>query len=148
MLTFRPLPLITCPNREASRGLDSTAATPQYRRGGCTASSNVPECSDGHELETLMPRGIPESGPLPEEAPEEQSLMASANPGKGEDAQAPDPKVKNLQRGRGWGGRGSTSPAGPWISCCCFFARVDGGIIVVIWYVHCLTGCLEWFCES
>ncbi|XP_040057530.2 immunoglobulin superfamily DCC subclass member 4 isoform X1 [Gasterosteus aculeatus] len=65
--------------REASRGLDSTAATPQYRRGGCTASSNVPECSDGHELETLMPRGIPESGPLPEEAPEEQSLMAAWN---------------------------------------------------------------------
>ncbi|KAM8893924.1 immunoglobulin superfamily DCC subclass member 4 isoform 4-T4 [Spinachia spinachia] len=79
--------------REESRGLESTAVTPQYRRGGCTISSDVPECSDSHELETLMPRGIPESGPLPQEAPEEQSLMASANPGKGGDTPAPDPKA-------------------------------------------------------
>ncbi|XP_075933719.1 immunoglobulin superfamily DCC subclass member 4 [Anarhichas minor] len=79
--------------REVSGGLDSTAVTPQYRRGGCPVSSNVPECSDSHELETLMPPGVRESGQLPEEAPEEQSLMASSNPGKGEDAPAPDPKA-------------------------------------------------------
>ncbi|XP_037342384.2 immunoglobulin superfamily DCC subclass member 4 isoform X3 [Pungitius pungitius] len=80
--------------REASRGLESAAVTPQYRRGGCTIPSDVPECGDSHELETLMPRGgVPGSGPLPDEAPEEQSLMASANPGEGEDAPAPDPKA-------------------------------------------------------
>ncbi|XP_068456990.1 immunoglobulin superfamily DCC subclass member 4 isoform X1 [Clinocottus analis] len=80
-------------SREVSGGLDSAAVTPQYRRGGCPVSSTVPECSDSHELETLMPSGIQESGQLPEEAPEEQSLMASANPGKGEDDPAPDPKA-------------------------------------------------------
>ncbi|XP_068457153.1 immunoglobulin superfamily DCC subclass member 4 isoform X3 [Clinocottus analis] len=62
-------------SREVSGGLDSAAVTPQYRRGGCPVSSTVPECSDSHELETLMPSGIQESGQLPEEAPEEQSLM-------------------------------------------------------------------------
>ncbi|XP_068457074.1 immunoglobulin superfamily DCC subclass member 4 isoform X2 [Clinocottus analis] len=66
-------------SREVSGGLDSAAVTPQYRRGGCPVSSTVPECSDSHELETLMPSGIQESGQLPEEAPEEQSLMAAWN---------------------------------------------------------------------
>lgn len=41
-----------------------------------------------------MPPGSQESGQPLEEAPEEQSLMASANPGEGEDAPAPEPKVK------------------------------------------------------
>ncbi|KAM9366474.1 immunoglobulin superfamily DCC subclass member 4 [Symphorus nematophorus] len=80
-------------SREVSGGLDSTAVTPQYRRGGSPVPSNVPECSDSHELETLMPPGSQESGQPLEEASEEQSLMASANPGEGEDAPAPEPKA-------------------------------------------------------
>ncbi|XP_032369275.1 immunoglobulin superfamily DCC subclass member 4 isoform X1 [Etheostoma spectabile] len=80
-------------SREVSGGLDSTAVTPQYRRGGCPVPSNVPECSNSHELETLMPPGSQESGQPLEEASEEQSLMASANPGEGEDAPAPEPKA-------------------------------------------------------
>jgi len=51
----------------------------------------------------MPPGGSRESGRLPEETPEEQSLMASANPGEGEDAPAPDAKVKNLQGGGGGG---------------------------------------------
>ncbi|XP_069546589.1 immunoglobulin superfamily DCC subclass member 4 [Brachyistius frenatus] len=80
-------------SREISGGLDSTAVTPQYRRGGCSVPSTVPECSDSHELETLMPSCSQESGQLPADTPEEQSLMASANPGEGEEALAPEPKA-------------------------------------------------------
>ncbi|KAK2853586.1 hypothetical protein Q5P01_006247 [Channa striata] len=80
-------------SRDISGGLDSTAATPQYRRGGCPIPSSVPECTDSHELETLMPPGNQESCQQLEEAPEEQSLMASANPGEGEDASAHEPKA-------------------------------------------------------
>uniref|UniRef100_A0A3B4TLB8 Immunoglobulin superfamily DCC subclass member 4 n=1 Tax=Seriola dumerili TaxID=41447 RepID=A0A3B4TLB8_SERDU len=78
---------------DISGGLDSTAVTPQYRRGGCPIPSNLPECNDSHELETLMPPGSQESGQPLAEAPEEQSLMASANPGEGEDGPAPEPKA-------------------------------------------------------
>lgn len=88
------VPLISAPNREVSGGLESTAVTPQYRRGGSPVPSSVPECSDSHELETLMPPGSQESGQPIEEASEEQSLMASANPGEGEPAPTPEPKVK------------------------------------------------------
>uniref|UniRef100_A0A8C9XZP5 Immunoglobulin superfamily DCC subclass member 4 n=1 Tax=Sander lucioperca TaxID=283035 RepID=A0A8C9XZP5_SANLU len=114
---------------EVSGGLDSTAVTPQYRRGGCPVPSNVPECSNSHELETLMPPGSQESGQPLEEASEEQSLMASANPGEGEDTPAPEPKVKTckgvafLQMGLGYS---------------VIFSRVDRGIIVVI-LVHPLS---------
>nr|XP_049573277.1 immunoglobulin superfamily DCC subclass member 4 isoform X1 [Syngnathus scovelli] len=58
-----------------SGGLDSTAVTPQYRRGGYPSPSRAPECGDCHELETLMPSTGQESSA---EAPEEQSLMVSA----------------------------------------------------------------------
>ncbi|KAK5873705.1 hypothetical protein PBY51_018721 [Eleginops maclovinus] len=66
-------------SREVSGGLDSTAVTLQYRRGGCPLPTSVPECSDSHELETLMPSGSQESGQPLEEAPEEQSLMTAWN---------------------------------------------------------------------
>ncbi|KAM4744305.1 immunoglobulin superfamily DCC subclass member 4 isoform 2-T2 [Anableps anableps] len=69
--------------RELSGGLNSTAVTPV----------SVPECSDSHELETLMPPGTQESGQQPTKDPEEQSLMASSNPGEGDDAPAPEPKI-------------------------------------------------------
>lgn len=91
------LPLVSAPHREISGGLHSTAVIPQHRRGGCPIPSNVPECSDSHELETLMPPGSQKSGQPLVEAPEEQSLMASANPGEGEDAPAPEPKVKTCK---------------------------------------------------
>uniref|UniRef100_A0A669EEL5 Immunoglobulin superfamily DCC subclass member 4 n=1 Tax=Oreochromis niloticus TaxID=8128 RepID=A0A669EEL5_ORENI len=81
-------------SRELSGALDSTAVIPQYKRGGCPIPSNIPECSNSYELETLMPAVSQESGQPPAEAPEEQSLMASANPLNGEGhAPAPEPKV-------------------------------------------------------
>ncbi|XP_019935247.2 immunoglobulin superfamily DCC subclass member 4 [Paralichthys olivaceus] len=80
-------------SREISGGLDSTAVSPQYRRGGFPIPSNLPECSDSHELETLMPPVSQEPAQPLTEAPEEQSLMASANPVEGEDAPAPEPKA-------------------------------------------------------
>ncbi|KAM9765062.1 immunoglobulin superfamily DCC subclass member 4 isoform 2-T2 [Menidia menidia] len=80
-------------SREISGSLNSAAATPQYRRDGCSVPVSVPDCNDSYELETLMPSGIQESGQLPAEPPEEQSLMPSANPGDGEDASAPEPKA-------------------------------------------------------
>ncbi|XP_038557041.1 immunoglobulin superfamily DCC subclass member 4 isoform X2 [Micropterus salmoides] len=80
-------------SREMSGGLDSTAVTPQFRRGGSPLPSNLPECSDSHELETLMPPGSQEPGQPLEEAPEEQSLMSSVNPEEEEDAPAPEPKA-------------------------------------------------------
>ncbi|XP_076011854.1 immunoglobulin superfamily DCC subclass member 4 isoform X2 [Genypterus blacodes] len=79
--------------REISRELDSTAVAAQYRRGGCPAPSAVPECSDSHELETLMPPGSQEPSEPLAEAPEEQSLMASVNSGEGEDIPAAEPKA-------------------------------------------------------
>lgn len=92
-----PPPLISSSNREVSGGLDSTVVTPQYRRGGCPIPPNVPECSDSHELETLMPPGSQESGLPLTVAPEEQSLMAGANLEEGEDAPTPDTKVKTCK---------------------------------------------------
>ncbi|XP_026149791.1 immunoglobulin superfamily DCC subclass member 4 [Mastacembelus armatus] len=80
-------------SREISVGMDTTAVTPQYRRGGCAIPSSVPESSESHELETLMPPGSQESGQPLAEGLEEQSLMASANLGEGEDAPAPESKA-------------------------------------------------------
>lgn len=85
---------ISAPNREVSGSLDSTAVTPQYRRGGSPVPSSVPECSDSHELETLMLQGSHECGHPLEEASEEQSLMASANQGEEEETPTPEPKVR------------------------------------------------------
>ncbi len=66
-----------------------------------------------------MPPGCQESGQPLEEAPEEQSLMASANPGEGEDAPAPEPKVKTCKRG-------SSLPDGPWILSYIFHVLIEG----------------------
>lgn len=49
-----------------------------------------------------MPPGTQESGQQPTKDPEEQSLMASSNPrGKGDDAPAPELKVKTFNGRRG-----------------------------------------------
>lgn len=87
--------VVVATNREVSGGLDPAAVTSQYRRGGSPVpSSSAPECSDSHELETLMAPGSHERGHLLEEASEEQSLMGSANRREEEDTPAPDPKVR------------------------------------------------------
>lgn len=77
-----------------------------------------------------MPPGSQESGQPLEEAPEEQSLMASANPGEGEDAPAPEPKVKTCK-----GGALLQMGLGYYTIIC---SRVDREIIVVI-LVHPLS---------
>ncbi|XP_061670543.1 immunoglobulin superfamily DCC subclass member 4 [Syngnathoides biaculeatus] len=66
-------------SRGVSGGLDSSAAATHYRRGGHPSSAHAPECSDCHELETLMPSTGQESGQLSSEPPEEQSLTAAWN---------------------------------------------------------------------
>nr|XP_057945147.1 immunoglobulin superfamily DCC subclass member 4 isoform X2 [Doryrhamphus excisus] len=79
--------------RGVSGSLDSTAATPHYKRGGYPSAADVPECSDSHELETLMPSAGQECNQSSAGPPEEQSLMASANTGDGGDAPTPEPKA-------------------------------------------------------
>ncbi|XP_038145772.1 immunoglobulin superfamily DCC subclass member 4 isoform X1 [Cyprinodon tularosa] len=66
-------------SRELSGGLNSTAVTPQCRKVGCPAPAKVPECSDSHELETLMPLGTQELGQQRTNDSEEQSLMIAWN---------------------------------------------------------------------
>lgn len=73
-----------------------------------------------------MPPGSQEPGQLLEEASEEQSLMAITNPGEGEDAPAPEPKVKT-SKGE------ALFQMGLGALLFFFFSRVcDSGIIVVI----------------
>lgn len=99
------------PHRDITRAVDSTSVAPQYRRGGSAVPSNLPECSESHELETLMPPGSQESIQPLAEAPEEQSLMARANPEEGEDGPAPETKVKTC--GGGGGRVGGVTPTFP-----------------------------------
>uniref|UniRef100_A0A8C5NCD1 Immunoglobulin superfamily DCC subclass member 4-like n=1 Tax=Gouania willdenowi TaxID=441366 RepID=A0A8C5NCD1_GOUWI len=113
------------PKSDVSVDLHSTAVTPQYREGGCPKNSDMPECNDCHELETLMPLGSHESDPLRAESPEEQSLMASVNPGEGEDAPAPEPEVKTYKGG-------SKTPDGSWIF----------SVSIHIYFIHSL---MEWY---
>ncbi|XP_077451049.1 immunoglobulin superfamily DCC subclass member 4 isoform X2 [Stigmatopora argus] len=65
--------------RDLSGGLDSAAVTAQYRRGVYPSPVHAPECSDWHELETLMPSSGQECGQSSTEIPEEQSLMDAWN---------------------------------------------------------------------
>ncbi|KAJ3593526.1 hypothetical protein NHX12_005860, partial [Muraenolepis orangiensis] len=98
--------------REVSGGLGSTAASPRCRRGGRPAPSSAePECTDCHELETLMPpSGHQGAGaePVGCQAPEEeQGLMtAGLDPGVAGDDLAPEPKVTwNGSVSRNWANR-------------------------------------------
>ncbi|XP_064833454.1 immunoglobulin superfamily DCC subclass member 4 isoform X2 [Oncorhynchus masou masou] len=94
--------------REVSGGLDSTALPPQYRRGGRSVPTMVPECSDCHELETLMPLGSLDhdhgrAQPLTEPT-EEHSLMG--NVGVGDDALGAELKAAwNGSVSRNWANR-------------------------------------------
>ncbi|XP_031666147.1 immunoglobulin superfamily DCC subclass member 4 [Oncorhynchus kisutch] len=94
--------------REVSGGLDSTALPPQYRRGGRSVPTMVPECSDCHELETLMPLGSLDHdhgrAQPPTEPTEEHSLMG--NVGVGDDALGAELKAAwNGSVSRNWANR-------------------------------------------
>ncbi|CAL1604246.1 unnamed protein product [Knipowitschia caucasica] len=96
-------------SRELSAGLDSTAATPQPRRGaGCHLPSNVPECSYSHELETLMPSGSQECGHPLAEAPEEQRLMSTTHSGGGGDSSPLENRAWNGSVSHHWANRITT----------------------------------------
>ncbi|XP_045545050.1 immunoglobulin superfamily DCC subclass member 4 isoform X2 [Salmo salar] len=92
--------------REVSGGLDSTALPPQYHHGGRSVPTMVPECSDCHELETLMPLGSLDhdrAQPLTEPT-EEHSLMG--NVGVGDDALGTELKAAwNGSVSRNWANR-------------------------------------------
>ncbi|XP_051918794.1 immunoglobulin superfamily DCC subclass member 4 isoform X1 [Hippocampus zosterae] len=87
-------------------GLDSTAVTAQYRRGGYPSPTHVPECSDCHELETLMPSSEQEFGHSSTETPEGQSLIVSGNTWEGGGPLAPEAKaVWNGSISHNWANR-------------------------------------------
>ncbi|XP_071236867.1 immunoglobulin superfamily DCC subclass member 4-like [Salvelinus alpinus] len=92
--------------REVSGGLDSTALPPQYHHGCRSVPTMVPECSDCHELETLMPLGSLDhdrTQPLTEPT-EEHSLMG--NVGIGDDALGAELKAAyNGSVSRNWANR-------------------------------------------
>ncbi|KAL1007177.1 hypothetical protein UPYG_G00083050 [Umbra pygmaea] len=79
--------------REVSGGMDSTAMPLQYRRGGRPTPTKVPECSDCHELEALMPQGSQDhdSAKPNTEPSEEHSLMGNVveDDGLGAEPKAP-----------------------------------------------------------
>lgn len=63
--------------RDVSGVLDSSSLSPQYRRGTRPVSATTPDCSDCHELETLMPTSAQDhTRPLTQPS-EEQSLMGN-----------------------------------------------------------------------
>lgn len=89
------LPLSLLMRREVSGGRVPAAANIHYKRGGSPVLPSMPECDDGHELETLMSMDRQESAHLPEEASEDQRLMPSA-PGEEEDLPPSETKVKMI----------------------------------------------------
>ncbi len=62
--------------RDVSGGLDASSLSPQYRKGARPVPATVPDCSDCHELETLMPSSAQEPNKPLTDLTEEQSLMA------------------------------------------------------------------------
>lgn len=57
--------------------LDSSSLSPQYRRGTRPVPATTPDCSDCHELETLMPPSVQDHTRPLTETSEEQSLMGN-----------------------------------------------------------------------
>ncbi|XP_036440015.1 immunoglobulin superfamily DCC subclass member 4 isoform X2 [Colossoma macropomum] len=74
-------------SREASGGLEPSALSSQYRRGGHAVSTAVSDCTDCHELETLMPPSAHDPALPLTEPNEQQSLMGSV--GTGDDTAEP-----------------------------------------------------------
>ncbi|XP_062845876.1 immunoglobulin superfamily DCC subclass member 4 isoform X2 [Trichomycterus rosablanca] len=90
-------------SREVSGGLEATVLNPQYRRNAHPVSVDVPECSDSHELETLMPPGAQDPVLTHKELNEQQNLMVSV--GGVNDAPA-EPKTNwNGSISRDWANR-------------------------------------------
>ncbi|XP_036399807.1 LOW QUALITY PROTEIN: immunoglobulin superfamily DCC subclass member 4 [Megalops cyprinoides] len=88
--------------RELSGGLDPSALPPQYRRGR-PVPTPAPECSDCHELETLMSPGAQDPVPPLSEVTEEHSLMGGR---AGDDSPALEAKPAwNGSVSRNWANR-------------------------------------------
>ncbi|KAI4892110.1 hypothetical protein NFI96_022940, partial [Prochilodus magdalenae] len=68
-------------SREASGGLEPSVLNSQYRRGGHAVSTAVSDCTDCHELETLMPTLAHDPSQPLTEPNEQQSLMGSVGTG-------------------------------------------------------------------
>ncbi|XP_053085392.1 immunoglobulin superfamily DCC subclass member 4 isoform X5 [Pangasianodon hypophthalmus] len=64
-------------SRDAPAGLEPSLLNPQYRRSAHPVPAVVPNCTDCHELETLMPPGAQDPVLPPTEPNEQQSLMGS-----------------------------------------------------------------------
>ncbi|XP_066510450.1 immunoglobulin superfamily DCC subclass member 4-like [Hoplias malabaricus] len=62
-------------SRDVSGGLEASALSSQYRRGGHAMSTGVSDCTDCHELETLMPPSAHNPAVPLTEPNEQQSLM-------------------------------------------------------------------------
>ncbi|KAI2662645.1 Immunoglobulin superfamily DCC subclass member 4 [Labeo rohita] len=62
---------------DVSGGLDSSSLSPQYRKGARPVPATAPDCSDCHELETLMPSSAQDPNKPLTDLTEEQSLMAN-----------------------------------------------------------------------
>lgn len=63
---------------DAPGGLKPSLLNPQYRRSTHAVPAAVPNCTDCHELETLMPPGAQDPVLPLTEPNEQQSLMSSA----------------------------------------------------------------------
>ncbi|KAI7814725.1 putative immunoglobulin superfamily DCC subclass member 4, partial [Triplophysa rosa] len=89
--------------RDVSGVLDSSSLTPQYRRGTRPVPTTTPNCSDCHELETLMPPCTQDhTRPLTEPS-EEQSLMGNA--GVADDGPPESKPAWNGSVSRNWANR-------------------------------------------
>ncbi|XP_060715450.1 immunoglobulin superfamily DCC subclass member 4 isoform X3 [Tachysurus vachellii] len=64
-------------SRDAPGGLEPSLLHPQYRRSAHPAPAVIPNCTDCHELETLMPPGVQDPVLPLTEPTEQQSLMGS-----------------------------------------------------------------------
>ncbi|XP_016093048.1 immunoglobulin superfamily DCC subclass member 4-like [Sinocyclocheilus grahami] len=89
--------------RDVSGGLDSSSLSPQYRKGARPVPTTVPDCSDCHELETLMPSSAQDPNKPLTDLTEEQSLMA--NIGGADDAPAESMPAWNGSVSRNWANR-------------------------------------------
>uniref|UniRef100_A0A9J8ABZ4 Immunoglobulin superfamily DCC subclass member 4 n=1 Tax=Cyprinus carpio carpio TaxID=630221 RepID=A0A9J8ABZ4_CYPCA len=89
--------------RDVSGGLDSSSLSPQYRKGARPVPATAPDCSDCHELETLMPSSAQDPNKPLTDLTEEQSLMA--NVGGANDDPAESKPVWNGSVSRNWANR-------------------------------------------
>ncbi|XP_052006458.1 immunoglobulin superfamily DCC subclass member 4 isoform X1 [Xyrauchen texanus] len=89
--------------RDVSGGLESSSLSPQYRRGTRPMPAAAPECSDCHELETLMPPSAQDTTRPITEPSEEQSLMGNVE--MNDDAPSECKPVWNGSVSRNWANR-------------------------------------------